>query len=258
MDSRVIRRLLDQYIVPEKKHQPRISIHVVVDGTYFGERIDGLSWCVLVARDGIEHEDLVWLYRDTETTSAYTDLRELLEAAGYTVCSVTGDGFSGIQSAFYGIPYQMCHVHMERIVVKGTTQKPQTEQGQALLALVKTLHQGTDSHTFRVRLQKYFELCGDFLNAKTFNAETGAWDWTHRPLRQAALSLKRHEKHLFTFEHDKNIPKNTNSLEGHFAHMKRYLGDHRGVDKQQAQKILDSLLLASTVAPDEDLLDEIL
>lgn len=257
LDPRSICGFLKNYTPPEKTHHPR-AVHLLVDATYFGERKEGLSWCVLVARDGITHEDLAWICRNTETTSAYVDLREAVEKAGYTIVSVTADGFSGIKAAFFGIPVQMCHVHMERLVIRGTTRTPKTEQGMALLALVHTLHQKTDSHTFRVRLSKYFEFCADFLNEKTLNEETGKWDWTHRPLRKAALSLKRHQPYLFTFEHDKNIPKNTNALEGHFAHLKRYLGDHRGVSKPQAQKILNSLLLASTVAPDDDLLNEIL
>lgn len=257
MDPRTIRGFLDVYVSPEKIHHPR-SVHLVVDATYFGERTEDRSWCVIAARDPEKQEDIAWIFTETETTSGYRDLREKVEALGYTILSVTGDGFEGIKSAFFDIPYQMCHVHMERIVTRGTTQKPKTEQGTALLALVKTLHQGTDSHTFRARLKKYFELCKEFLDEKTFHEESGRWDWTHRELRQAALSLSRHEKYLFSFEHDKNIPKNTNSIEGHFSHIKRYLGDHRGVTRPQAQRILHSLLLASSVSPSKNKLVEIL
>lgn len=256
-DERVIRRLLTQYHPPAKRHHPR-PVHLVVDATYFGERIEGTSWCVLVARDADSHEDIAWLYADTETTSNYLTLRDQIESTGYTILSVTGDGFSGLKKAFFGIPFQMCHVHMERLVIKGTTKQPQTDEGQALLALVRTVHQQTNSHVFRTRLKKYFELCHTVLNEKSINPKTGQWDWTHRPLRQAALSLQTHEPYLFTFEHDKQIPKTTNSIEGRFAHLKRYLGDHRGVQRVQAEKILSSLLLASSVSPDDGVLNEIL
>lgn len=256
-DERTIRGLLYTYQLREKTHHPR-AVHLLVDAIYFGERVEGTSWCAVVARDAQRHENLAWFFTDTETTSVYTDLKDAVEDAGYTILSVTGDGFSGIKSAFFGIPYQMCHVHMERIVTKGTTKNPKTEEGQALLALVRTLHQGTDSHTFYVRFKTYMEICKDFLNEKTFNTQTGTWDWTHRPVRQAALSLEHHRKHLFTFEHNKNIPKTTNSLEGHFSHIRRYLGDHRGVSKEHAQKILSTLFLASSVSPDEKLFDQIL
>lgn len=256
IDRRIVRNLLDEYTPPKKVHRPR-AVHVLVDATYFGERKEGVSWCVVVARDANTHEDLCWIFRESETTFVYTELREQLEQKGYTILSVTGDGFGGIQSAFFTIPHQMCHVHMERIVTRGTTKKPKTEQGKVLLALVRTLH-NTNSHVFHTRLSAYFELCRDFLDEKTFNEETGEWDWTHRQLRQAALSLQKFKPYLFTYEHDENISKTTNSLEGHFSHIKRYLGDHRGVSRTHAQKILHTLLLASSVSPDEKTLTQIL
>lgn len=252
-DQRTLRNILSRYRPPEKKHRPR-DVYLVVDGTYFGERKEDTSWCVIGARDPYEKEDLVWTFADTETTSGYLVLRDELENAGYIIKAVTGDGFSGIKTAFSGIPYQMCHVHMERIVVRGTTKNPKTEQGQALLALVRTLHEGTDSHTFHTRLKAYWQICKPFLDEKTFNEDTGKWDWTHRPLRQAATSLLHHEKYLFTFEHDRNIPKNTNSIEGHFKHVKRYLGQHSGTERTNAERILHSLLLASSVSPTNDVL----
>ena len=184
-----------------------------------------------------------------ETTLAYVRLREELETLGYTILSVTGDGFSGIKSAFHGIPYQMCHVHMERIVVRGTTRNPQTEAGQVLLALVRTLHQHTNSHLFHIRLNAYVERYRDFLNEKTTHPLSGNQSWTHEDLRQAVRCLLRHEKHLFTYEHDKQIPKTTNSLEGHFRHTKKLLHVHHGTSRRNTQRMLHSILLASTASP---------
>ena len=128
MDRRLLRRMLSAYQSPSKQHHPR-SVHLVVDGTYFGERKEGRSWCTVVARDPYEKENLLWSFEDTETTEVYAWLRQGLETLGYTILSVTGDGFSGIKSAFFGIPYQMCHVHMERLVIQGTTRNPQTQAG---------------------------------------------------------------------------------------------------------------------------------
>jgi len=98
-------------------------------------------------------------------------LREQLEALGYTILSVTGDGFGGIKTAFSGIPYQMCHVHMERIIIRGTTLNPQTEAGRVLLFMVRTLFQNIDSNTFSERLDKYVEIYRDFLNEKTIHPD---------------------------------------------------------------------------------------
>lgn len=247
-DPRTIRGYLDTYQSPRKVHHPR-PVHILTDATYWGERIEGSSWCVLVARDADQHENLVWQFADTETTSGYRQLHLQLERLGYTIQSVTSDAFSGIPTAFSGIPYQMCLVHMERLVTMRTTRKPQTEAGQVLLALARSLHT-TNSHQFHVRLQQYIDRYRDVLNAKTAHPVTGEWDWTHRPLRQATQSLVRLRPYLFTFEHDHAIPRTTNGLEGYFSHLKQYLGMHRGVDRPQAQRILHSLLLASSVTPD--------
>lgn len=249
LDKRTIRGLLDQYQSPQKKHSPR-KVHLLVDATYFGKRREGEYWCVLVARDAHSKENISWLFADRETTSAYTVLREDIEQSGYTILSVTGDGFSGIKSAFSGIPYQMCHVHMERIVIEGTTKNPQTEAGQVLLALTKTLH-NTNSHLFTTRLNRYIEKYSSFLNEKTYNPETGRREWTHRPLRSATTSLVNWRKYLFTYEHYKDISKTTNSLEGHFSHLKSITILHRGANKHHAQKIIHSILLASTIAPNK-------
>lgn len=256
MDRRIVRRVLDVYHAQEKIHAPR-PVHLVVDGTYFGERKEGRSWCAIVARDPHEKEDLLWSFEETETTSAYLWLREKLEELGYTILSVTGDGFSGIKTAFHGIPFQMCHVHMERLVTRKTTKNPQTEAGRVLLALTRSLHK-TNSQTFHTRLTNYIEKYRDFLNERTIHPQTGAWSYTHDDLLGGLHRLLRHQRHLFTFECNKNIPKTTNSLEGHFRHTKKLLHIHHGICQQQAQKILKTIFLASTTAPNKKRLNEVL
>lgn len=63
------------------------------------------------------------------------------------------------------------------------------------------------------------------------------------------MSLVNWRKYLFTYEHDNDIPKTTNSLEGHFSHLKSITTLHRGTNKHHAQNIINSILLASTIAP---------
>lgn len=205
-DQRTIRKLFEKYEAPQKQHRPR-PVHLVVDATYFGERLEKSSWCVAVLRDPRAKENVVWQFGATETTTLYADLRQQLIDLGYTPLSVTADGFSGIQSAFSGIPYQMCQVHMERLVTRGTTKHPQTEAGIVLLSLVRTLHT-TDSHTFNRRLDMYITKYRDFLNEKTTHPVTGDRYWTHQELRRAVMSLIHYRKYLFTFEQNKKNTKN--------------------------------------------------
>lgn len=255
-DRRTIKSLLDTYTPQTKQHQPR-AVHLIVDATYFGERKEETSWCVVVARDMYQKEDLWWLFTKTETTSVYPQMRYELESCGYTILSVTGDGFGGIKQAFSSIPYQMCHVHMERIVVKGTTRNPKLEAGEVLLALVRTLPD-TNSHTFNIRLRQYLNKYNNFLNEKTTNPETGEQYWTHRELRRSVFSLVRLEKYLFTFEHNRKIPTTTNSLEGHFRHINEVTAVHCGLSRTHKERLLHTILLAGTIAPSDDILKKIL
>lgn len=242
--------------MPIKQHKPR-AVYVIADATYFGLRKEWSSWCVVVARDMYTKENLWWTFAKTETASIYKQMRSDLEGLGYTILSVTGDGFGGIKTAFSGIRYQMYHVHMEHIVTKGTTKNPQTEAGQVLLALTKTLPE-TNSHTFRVRLRTYFERYTEFLNEKTLNIETGRMDWTHRELRKSAYSLANFFTDLFIYEHDCKIPKTTNSLEGHFRHINEVVAVHCGLKKSQKERVLHSILLAGTIAPSKEKLEKII
>lgn len=180
-----------------------------------------------------------------------------LENLGYTILSVTGDGFGGLRQAFTGIPFQMCQVHMERIIITGTTRKPILEAAKALLALARLLHK-TDGETFKYYLKQYLNKYQVFLNEKTVNPLTGETFHTHEPLRRASLSLVRFLPHLFTYEGNKNISKTTNSLEGHFSHVRDIVEVHRGLSRPQMQKVLHSIFLASTIAPTKKKLKHIL
>lgn len=171
--------------------------------------------------------------------------------------SVTGDGFGGIRQAFSGIPYQMCHVHMERLVVKGTTKNPQTEAGQVLLALVRELKYTTQS-TFRNRLKQFIEIYRDFLNEETVHPLSGEKSLTHEGVVFAFRRLVNFEPFLFTFKLNKSISRTTNSLEGHFSHINRVTSIHRGLSKTQKEKVINSIMLASSVAPTEEKLRHVL
>jgi hypothetical protein len=228
----------------------------VVDGTYFGERLEETAWCVVVARDAKTKENLWWTFCSAETTTIYRTMRADLEKLGYIILSVTGDGFPGIKQAFSGIPYQMCQVHMERLIIKGTTRRPQLEAGVVLLALVRHL-KDTDSKTFNRYLRNYIEKYRSFLNERSFNFITGQEQWTHEPLRSALRSLIAFEPFLFTYEGIPNTPKTTNSLEGHFRHINEVVAIHCGLTRVHKERVIHTILLAGTIAPSTEKLKEV-
>jgi hypothetical protein len=221
---------------------------VVVDATYFRKKKNTEPWCAVVFRDPIAKENLWYGFGDVETHNLYLEGRIYLEKLGYVILGVTGDGKSCIRKVFDDIPFQMCLVHMERIVVRKITRRPKLEAGIVLLALIKTLPK-CSSLIFKERFKKYIDQYRDFLNEKSINLETGISDWTHRELRSAVLSVQMFLPYLFTYENTKELSQTTNSLEGHFSHVKDIVRIHRGISDHLLRKVLSSIFLVSTIAP---------
>lgn len=249
LDRKTICKYLMEYIPKQKVHTPR-PVRLLVDALYFGSRLEKTTWCVIVFRDSLTKENLWWEFTDTERESVYLRGRRELEKLGYEILSVTGDGLPLIRSAFRGIPFQMCLVHMERIIIRGTTRKPKLEAGKVLFALSTVIHT-VSPNDFKNYLNKFTIKYFSFLNEKTFNETTGERWFTHEELRRAFVTLQNLHPYLFTYITDKDIPKTTNSLEGHFAHLRDIVNIHRGSSKLLKQKVIQTILLASTIAPNE-------
>jgi hypothetical protein len=75
------------------------------------------------------------------------------------------------------------------------------------------------------------------------------WWYVRRELRSAYYSILNFYPYLFTYEQDEYISKTTNSLEAHFRHIKDVLNIHCGISKSQKQDVLDSIMVAGTIAP---------
>lgn len=202
----------------------------------------------MVFRDPIAKENLWYGFGDVENHNLYLQGRADLESLGYVILGVTGDGFSCIRKVFDDIPFQMCLVHMERIVVRKITRNPKLEAGIVLLALMKTLGRCT-SNIWKERFKKYIEQYRDFLNERSINLETGRSDWTHKELHSAVLSVMMFLQYLFSYETTKELSQTTNSLEGHFSHVKDIVRIHRGISTSLLRKVLSSIFLVSTIAP---------
>jgi hypothetical protein len=205
------------------------------------------SWGVILFRDAKEKENLWWIYVDHERSYNYLQGKEYIERLGYTILSVTADGFLGLPKVFKDIPFQMCHFHMKQIVVRGVTLKPQTEAGKVILALAQTLTYTTEFE-FKFRLQQFHLKYVNFLNERTIHPD-GTSSFTHEGVRCAYMSLVHWFQYLFTYLTNRGIPNTTNTCDGHFSHIKDIIRIHRGVSKAFKQKMIDSILLESTIAP---------
>jgi hypothetical protein len=244
--TRKIQKLLDDHVLESKTHNPRI-IYLVVDATYFGKRNSKNSFCIIVFRDPKLKEDLWWKFCDTEKESYYREGKNHLEKLGYEIKSVTADGLALIREAFFGIPYQMCHIHMERIIVRGTTKNPVLEASIVLLALIKTLNY-TKKEVFRERMIQYTKKYINFINETALSEITGKRWFVHEELRKSYVSLSNLFPYLFTFKADTHISRTTNSLEGHFSMIKVKVATHHGLSLPRKQKIIEQMLLNSSAS----------
>ena len=71
-----------------------------------------------------------------------------------------------------------------------------------------------DEELFMMELAAWHKKWREFLAERTVNPETGKWHYTHKRLRSAHRSLKKHLPYLFTYKRhtELNIPNTTNGL----------------------------------------------
>jgi ribosomal protein L37AE/L43A len=244
-----LQKIFDEHVLSEKIHKQR-EIYLVVDGTYFGTTGTLNAFCLVVFRDEENKEDVWWKFCDVETYEVYKEGKDYLISLGYVIKGVTADGLPLIRNVFKDTPFQMCLVHMERILVRGTTKFPILDAGKALLAIASTLHT-TNKNELRTRIIKYKEIYWTFLNEKATSLTTGDIWFVHRELLRAFKSLYNLFQYLFTYEQDKRISKTSNSLEGHFHHINVRVSVHHGLSLQRKQKLITAILLNSSVTLDE-------
>jgi hypothetical protein len=201
----------------------------------------------MLFRDSDKKENLWWEFCERETLGGYLNGKMHLESLGYKILSVTSDGFKGMAATFKGIPYQACQFHVRHRCESLLTQNPQTEAGKTLLMLAQSLSV-SNSHDFRNRLRIFHEKFNLFLNEKTTYPD-GSWGYTHDGVRGAFYHLGNVMNYLFTYEHDEEIPKTSNTCEGHFSHIKDVARIHRGLSRVMKEKLIATILLESTVAP---------
>lgn len=133
LSEKTVRTRLDAYVLPAHEPAPRRMV-AVIDATRAG-----LSW-ILAIRDPNNKETVYVREIYSETTSAYQTAYADCIAQGFVFVAIVSDGrFVGSPWLFPGIPIQMCHFHMEQIVIRYTTLNPNLVAGQELLMLIRTL-----------------------------------------------------------------------------------------------------------------------
>ena len=213
-------------------HEP---INLIFDGTFFSRR-DG----VIVYRAG--GQNLYWQLVQSEKLSHITDGLDFLETLGYQFKSFTIDGRKGViqllKARYPDIPIQLCQFHQAQTIRRYTTQKPKTDCGKELKAIMRCLTD-TQHEVFESLVETCRESYADFLKERNDNGQ-----FKHPRLRSAFRSLRTNMPYLFVHKNhpELNIPNTTNSCDGSFAHWKQKLKIHRGLKKHRRNKVVNFLL----------------
>lgn len=209
-----------------------------MDTCYFGR-----SFGVMVFRDHYKGLNIYWKYVKYETIQGYKTGVEFLTKKGWQILGIVCDGKRGMFRAFGALPVQMCQFHQMSIITRYITKNPKIEAGINLKTIVSKLSQ-TNREEFKLMLDNWYKIWGEFLQEKSYNPETGKWHYTHRRLRSAYRSLKTNLPYLFTYLDypELEMPNTTNSLEGVFSNLKTKLRVHAGLKQQRKIKLINEIL----------------
>jgi hypothetical protein len=130
-------------------------------------------------------------------------------------------------------------------VLRYLTRKPKTQAAIELKKLTLKLTKQNKAE-FVNSLNNLNLQWSDYLNERSRTPSTGKTYYTHKRLRSAYLSLKRHLPYLFVFEdyNELMIPNTTNALDGQFADLKNKLRNHNGLSKVRKMKFIDGFFKA--------------
>lgn len=239
--SKDTQKMFDTIALPDKVHTSR-SIALCIDAKYFG------TLCVIVFRDQKLKENLWWCFCSEERLCYYAEGKRVLEQLGYSILSVTADGFPGIPQLYKGIPYQYCHFHAKKTITTYLTKRPKTPAGVALVEIMDCLQYYTQEQ-FLARLDQWLIQYQSFIDEKTYHSSTH-WSYTHRKLRSALRSMKRMSQYLFTYLNTTSIsiPRTTNTVEGHWKNVEVRVNCHAGLSISRKMKLISLILLNSTVS----------
>ena len=231
-----VRNRLANFVRIPRGTKPRKMV-AIMDATRIGSR-----W-LFVVRDPNRRENVYAKEIFSESTSCYQAAIEFLDRAGFEIIAIVGDGKIAISWLFKDIPVQMCHFRQKQIVIRYITLRPILEAGKELLSIMNLLTMSTEKE-FTLLFERWCEKWKLFLNEKSVDEKGKTTGYTHRSLRSARGSVKRHLPYLFTYLRypELHIPNTTNSLDGSFGKIKNAIAVHAGLSQKLKMKMVETLL----------------
>jgi hypothetical protein len=219
---------------------PSERVNLLIDGTYFTNDL-----CLILYRDNTIK--FTQLYRLTNG-ELYEELKEDLEnllKLGVQIESITCDGhralLKAIRKVCKQVVVQRCLVHIQRMCRVWLTSSPQSQPGIELRRIISKLHlikTTTDRDYWIVSLVNWFDQHQDFINEKSFNADSSRYWYKHKMVRRSFIVIKRALPDMFHYLDNQRIPKSTNGLESFFGHLKGNLNIHRGLSHNHRKEFI--------------------
>jgi hypothetical protein len=237
--TKTIQRRLDKVEIIKRDEFSGVAV-VIMDTTYFKR-----DFGVMVFKNSHDGIVLFKQYVRYETNALYLAGISEITRRGIAVQGIVCDGRKGLFGLFSDLPIQMCQFHQIKIVQRYLTRKPKAQAAIELKKLTLQLTKITKIE-FVSSLNNWHIRWFDYLNERSKSPSTGKTFYTHKRLRSAYLSLKRHLPYLFVFEDYKElmIPNTTNALDGQFSDLKNKLRNHNGLSKTRKMKYIDGFFEA--------------
>lgn len=217
---------------------------MAIDATWFKR-----GHCLLVYWDCDLKKAQWWDYTSGERKEVIVrDLKNLKRKRVIPV-SATSDGGVGIKSAvntvYPDIPHQRCLVHLKRSALSLITRNPRTKAGIEIKPLVQIISQITTKERKDKWIKAFMAWCTkwkDFLKERSYKEDDSgnskSWWYTHKRLRRVRALINNALPDMFYYLENKNIPKDTNGLEGRFGSLKQHYRQHRGLSKRRREAYL--------------------
>ena len=159
------------------------------------------------------------------------------------------DGGVGLAIASDQVKIQLCQYHFISIIRRKLTLRPKLQASRELLSLVKSITY-LSKEKFIELFTEWQKQWRDFLKEKTVNEETKRWQYTHKSLRPASLSVQKFLSILFTYQDypELEIPNTNNAVEGFFTALKTALRNHNGLSQENKERFVEGFFRHRDIA----------
>lgn len=207
---------------------------------------------------------VAWHWATYESSTSWDLLLRNIPQPAFVVCDGQKGVLLSIARCWPAAKVQRCHFHVWQNVRNKLTLNPQTDAGQALLSLTKTLLKGLSTWEEAEEWKSHFvaweKEFGDFIRERTYQSvllpRKRQWRYTHERLRSAFRQLVKllKQEQLFTYLEGQItppcIPRTTNYIEGGInSQLRTKLKIHRGMKEAHQCRLVDWYLYSRTENP---------